>query len=384
MTIIDRLTEWLETRFSSPSYSGLLLAGIALCLFGAATNTMAGWLYVISGTIFALLVLGAILPGRSLRQIKVNRLPISPVSAGEQLTIELEIENTTSKAKTLLQAKDILPYVLSEPESMAIEAIAPNRVYRWAYNCEVKKRGVYRWHEVQLKSGAPLGLFWCRRDRQVAAKAIVYPTVLPLTQCPLIDSIGRDDSTVFERDNRYQLASVGLTRGIRPYRLGDPMRLIHWRTSARFGEFKVRELEIITGGQEVVICLDNAFKWEEESFELAVIAAASLYFYARRCQLNVKLWIGTAGLIEGDRVILESLAAINPEEDTTKVNIPSLPLIWLTQNSSSFSSLPAGSRWLFFTPIATNEIPTSVNTNLPGLAIDSKEKLEKQLQRHLN
>ena len=382
MKITEQLREWLETRACSPSYSGCLLAAIAVSFFGAATNTMAGWLYVISGTIFALLGLGAILAVRSLKQVKVRRLAISPVSAGEQLTIELQIENPTSKPKNFLQVEDILPYVLAQPAQTPVEVIPPRSVHRWIHQPQTKKRGVYQWHEVQLRSGTPLGLFWSRRSRQVPAKAVVYPAVLPLTRCPLIDSIGRDDSTIFENERRYQTASQGLTRALRPYRQGDPMRLIHWRTSARFGEFKVRELEIITGGQEVIICLNNASNWEEENFELAVVAAASLYFYARRCRFNVKLWTPTTGLIYGDRVVLETLAAIVVEEDSTAVNLPSLPSIWLTQNFASIESLPAGSRWVIF-PAVKGHRPKLVNSNLPGLVIDSDEPLQTNLQKQL-
>src|SRR4028119_1930401 len=93
MRIINRTTDWLETHWVTPAYAGLLLAGIALCFFGAASNTMAGWLYVISGLIFGLLVVEAVLPARSLKLIQVRRCPIAPVSAGDDLCIELEIEN---------------------------------------------------------------------------------------------------------------------------------------------------------------------------------------------------------------------------------------------------------------------------------------------------
>ena len=66
MNLMNRINEWLETHWVTPAYAGCLLTGIALCFFGAASNTMAGWLYVISGLIFGLLVVAAVLPARSL------------------------------------------------------------------------------------------------------------------------------------------------------------------------------------------------------------------------------------------------------------------------------------------------------------------------------
>ncbi len=381
MKIITRISDWLENRWVAPSYGGWLLAAIALALFGAATNTMAGWLYVMSGAIFALLLLGAILPIRAIEKLEIRRFAIEPVSAGDELSIELEIANPTSKPKNLLQIQDILPYVLAEPQQKAIEVIPPKSSDRWNYYCHTQKRGVYQWHEIKLRSGNPLGLFWCRRSRQVSAKAIVYPQILPLNRCPLVDSIGQDDSIVLQSQQRYQTATQGLTRALRPYRSGDPMRLIHWRTSARLGEFKVRELEIITGGQEVIICLDTNSDWEEESFDRAVTAAASLYFYAYKSQLNVKLWTASTGLRSGKRIVLETLAAILPTEDNKTAELPNLPLIWLSQNSASLASLPVGSRFVMF---ASGSVNVANNQNLSGIVVNSQAPLQQELQKYIS
>ncbi|NET89982.1 MAG: DUF58 domain-containing protein [Kamptonema sp. SIO1D9] len=384
MNIHKRIANWLETRWLVPSFAGWVLAGIAICFFGAATNTMAGWLYVISGVIFALLALGAFLVARSLKNLKVHRKPISPVSAGDELTVELEIENPTKKPKSLLEVYDLLPYVLDKPKQSPVELIPPKSVYNWTYNHHTNRRGVYRWHEVQLRSGSPLGLFWGRRSREASAKAIVYPQVLPLTHCALIDTIGQEDSPVFDSDRQYRTATEGITRGLRPYRQGDPTRLIHWRSSARYGELRVRELEVVTGGQEVIICLNSGATWNLEDFELAVIAAASLYFYASRSQLNVKLWTASTGLLNGNRIVLEALAATYPEEDITDPNLPRLPLIWITPNPESINILPKGSRWLFFPPADLTSGKAVINGSYPGIIINREQDLKMQLQKPLS
>jgi uncharacterized protein (DUF58 family) len=379
-----RIADWLETRWVTPAYAGWLLGGIAICFFAAATNTMAGWLYVISGIIFALLGLAAVLPARSLRSIAVQRLPIQPVSVGDRLTVEVEILNPTKQPKTLLQVQDILPYVLGQPIQTAVETIPAQGVHRWVYYHPTEQRGVYRWQIVQLRTASPLGLFWCRRQQQVPALAIVYPTVLPLTSCPLIDRLGQQENAPFySMSNQAHAATEGITRALRPYRVGDPTRLIHWRTSARYGDFKVRELEVFTGGQEVIICLDSSGSWQSEDFERAVTAAASLYFYAARCQLHVKLWTANTGLLWGDRVVLEALAAVSANEDPPAEPLPSLPLIWLTQNSGSLNTLPPGSRWLLWHSVDASESRSPVNQNLPGIEIDPEQPLQQQLMRSL-
>ncbi len=377
------LTDWLENHWATPAFGGGLLAVLAVCFFGAATNTMAGWLYALSGVIVALLAWGAILPARSLSQLSVTRLPIASVSAGDDLTLEMSVHNPSRVAKTLLQLWDLTPHVLGKPQQTSIEFILPQGDYRWTYYLSTQRRGIYRWQDVQLRTGSPLGLFWCRRTQTVAAKAIVYPQVLPLTQCPLVDTLGQEDTNTVHSDRRYQAAAEGVTKTLRPYRHGDPTRLIHWRTSARFEEFKVRELEIITGGEEVIICLDSASAWDEDNFERAAIAAASLYFYASHCQHNVKLWTAGTGLIHGSRTVLETLAAVEAQEDSIPIALPSVPLIWLTQNVATLERLPEGSRWVSFVSKTGDAVYPLSTQRFRGLVIDSDQPLPPQLQRPL-
>lgn len=381
MSIANRFSNWLETHAVKPAYSGWVLAGVAICFFGAAVNTMAGWLYVISGLSFAILGLSIVLPKRALNEISIRRQSIQPVSAGDNLTIELEINNQTSQPKTLLQVTDVLPFVLAQPVKIAIEEIAPQSSYRWVYELITTRRGVYQWQSVQIRTAAPLGLFWCRRDRPSFAKAIVYPVVFTLTNCPLIDEVGLEDKQQANSQKRFQASNSGITRSLRPYRMGDPIRLIHWRTSARYGELRVRELEVITSGQEIVICLDSGGSWQRDNFEQAVTAAASLYFYAVLKQLNVRLWTASTGLIKGDRLVLEALAATNALEDIIDNNLPPHPLIWLSENPQTLNILPPGSRWVLWQNISS---PSKIeNQPLPGLTVQAGQSVQLQLQKPL-
>jgi uncharacterized protein (DUF58 family) len=376
MKLSTRFANWLETRWASPSYSGGVLLSASVFFFIAATNTLAGWLYVMSGVTFALLTIAALLSSRTLKGLKLRRRPIVPVSAGEVLTVELLIENPTPKRRSLLQVTDLIPSVLGKPVNRAIEIINPESAHYWVYQHPSMQRGIYRWHTVQLRTGAPLGLFWCRRDYVVDAIATVYPKVLPLSQCPLIDELGQEMSFQMNHDRRAQASTEGLTRSLRPYRWGDPTRSIHWRTSARYGELRVRELETFTSEQEVLVCLDSARPWQSEAFEQAVTIAASLYFYAHRRSLNIRLWTAGAGLIAGEKPVLETLAAIQANETARAATLPNTPIIWLTQNPDSLNTLSQGSRWVLWGN------PSEVVATT-GIVIDEARSLTTQLQeRH--
>lgn len=374
--MFKRTTKWLETNWVTPAYAGWLLMGLTICFFGVATNTMAGWLYVLSGVGIALLGVAAILPARSLQSLTISRMSIFPVTAGTELEISLVIHNPTNRVQTLFQVQDLAPFHPLQPPITAVESIAPQSEYRWVYHQPTEQRGVYQWERIALRSGAPIGLFWCQRYRQAGAIAYVYPQVLKLSQCPLIDGMGSSDlSTNRPSSSRYlEMANEGVTRSLRPYRYGDSMRLVHWRTSARFGEFQIRELEIDRGGQDVVIYLDSGATWNAVDFERAVIAACSLYFYADRlANLNVKLWTAGTGLISGARRVLETLAGVQMDQPAT-TEMPPTSLVCLTSQLHQLDHLPPGSRWALWTH--DRAIPSS---KFPGIVINPDESLQQQL-----
>lgn len=379
------LQHWLESHWVAPAYAGGLLLGLSIFFFGAATNTMAGWLYVISGISFALLAIAAILPQRSLISLQVQREIINPVSVGDDLTLELTIKNASNQAKTLIQVQDLLPPSLGKSATV-IELLPAHQSDQWVTYIPTQKRGIYHWVGVKLRTATPLGLFWCSRERKVPASAIVYPLVLPLTTCPLIDEIGKEYNPNIYEHRQFQMATEGVTRTLRPYRYGDPTRLIHWRSSARYGELRVRELETSHGGQEIIIALDSSFFWQPDDFEQAVIAAASLYFYACRSQLNVQLWTAKTGLVYGNRVVLHTLADVNPGEEVFGKEPPNFPIIWLTQNPESLKTLPLGSRWLLWH--SDSRLTSQTNDKIQklpdlGLEIRPDISLQSQLQSSL-
>ena len=387
----ERLSNWLETHWAAPSYTGWVLLGLTLFFFGAATNTLAGWLYVMSGVMAALLAVAAVLSPQVLKGALVSRQPIRPVSVGDPLQVELIIENASNQAKALLQVQDLIPTALGRASQIPIAAIGPHDSYRWIYQLPTQQRGVYHWRTVQLRTAAPLGLFWSRRCQTAQAVAIVYPTILPLSRCPLIDQLGQEDGLQWRRDRRSENASEGLTRALRPYRWGDPTRLIHWRTSARQGELRVRELEKFTSGQGVIICLDSASSWRAAAFEQAVIATASLYRYAVQQGLLTQVWTAKTGLMREKTRVLTALAAVTPDESKPHQPLPTDPLIWLSQGATCSIQLPLGSRWVQWlssgpatSSAPSQTAPSSEIRPYPGLLIYPESLLQGQLQAELS
>ncbi|MBT9314112.1 DUF58 domain-containing protein [Leptothoe spongobia] len=372
------MANWLESNWVTPAYSGWVLLGLTLCFLGAATNTMAGWLYVISGVAIALLSVSSILPQRALRGLAIVRQVPRPVSAGEGLSMVVSLENTTAQTKSLLQVQDLVPAGLKGPQTCAIATLAAKSQHTWRYEIATQQRGIYTWPEVRLRTAAPLGLFWCSRLYPAKAKAIVYPQILPLERCPVIDTLGDETG-----QRQLQKAAInasgteGLTRALRPYRWGDPTRLIHWRTSARYGELRVRELEVLTSHQSLIIALDTSTAWDIDSFERAVIAAASLYHYGQQNGLATQLWSAKTGLVKDMTAVLTVLAGIQ-FNDSGGHKLPAPPLVWLTAQAGR--PLPVHSAEILFLSKTAAHSSDAFQGDVTGLVINPVDDLQRQLQ----
>lgn len=350
MTIFQSIFHWLESNWVVPAYPGWVLSGLVLFFFGAATNTMAGWLYVMSGVILALLVIAASLPPRILKLLSVKRHPISPTMAGTPLAIQVTVQNASHQSRELLQIQDQLPASLSYLARTVIEYLETRDSFEWNYQIPQAPRGIYQWSGFQFRTAAPVGLFWCQREQHAPAKAVVYPMILPLEQCPLLDQLGQETHTQRFSQQHAQQANEGLTRALRPYRWGDPTRLIHWRTSARYGELRVRELEVLSSSPSVMIAIDTAIDWQPESFEQAAIAAISLYDYACRQNMTAGIWTAEYGALYSKSAIYEALAAIAPHQGSPQAVPNASSVIWLTQFPSRLDHVSRDSYWLLWAP----------------------------------
>lgn len=376
----QRWLTWLERHWVAPAYAGGVLLGLAIAFFGAAVNSMAGWLYAMSGVMIAIAGINIWASPRSLQRLQIHRQPIRPISVGDPLSAEIVLDNPTAQAQVLLQVRDQVPAEFGERPETAIATLAPHQQHTWVYTCRPTRRGIYHWDTVMLRTAAPFGLFWCQRPRQSAIHATVYPEILPLSRCPLIDHMGMAMGARWQLSQQAQQASQGLTRAVRPYRWGDPTRLIHWRTSARHGDLRVRELEEQTADNQVIIALDTRDRWSEDAFESAVTTVASLYIYSLQKHLSAMVWLPHTGLLQNKHTILSALAAVMPGAVSERHRLPAQPLIWLGASTLAPPPLPPGSLW-----VQWQHSDTATATVLPpALTLRPEASLVEQLQADLS
>jgi hypothetical protein len=104
----------------------------------------------------------------------------------------------------------------------------------------------------------------------------IRPTVFQAAPIPLAVGSGNDRLRPVEAHRSHPGANGTEPAGLRPYVEGDELRLVHWTASARGRGLVVRTFDDDSDVTPTVLLDDRAEVHNAESFELALMAAASL------------------------------------------------------------------------------------------------------------
>jgi uncharacterized protein (DUF58 family) len=173
--------------------------------------------------------------------------------------------------------------------------LRPGRDTTVSYPVPTDRRGVVPVGPLRVVRGDPLGLVRVARAHGGSARVWVHPRIHVLSAVPA--GIARS------LDGRIDKVPHGTITfdTLREYVVGDELRRVHWRTSARVGELMVRE-HLDTSLPRLVVLLDDRADAHPgmrhgvaDSFEAACEAAASVVAAAVREDLPVSLHLVVGG-----------------------------------------------------------------------------------------
>ncbi len=161
---------------------------------------------------------------------------------------------------------------------------------RYRAACDAR-RGIYAIGPVEIGAWDPWGIARAARTLEVVTRLTVYPKIHPLAA--FADTSG---GTAFDAGTLAAgRAGVGLEfLGTRPWRPGDPMRLVHWPSTARAGELVVMEMEE-SAAADVAIYLDLSRMaarglGRASTVEYAISLGAALAAHLARGHNRVRLY----------------------------------------------------------------------------------------------
>lgn len=211
---------------------------------------------------------------------------------GQQVTVEVEVHNTSRLPLPWVEVRESLPVALTSPPFRhQVLSLGAGEKATFRYMLDCRQRGYHRLGPLQAILGDPLGLEVRRLTHEARDTVIVYPRVVPLARLGLPSraplAVLRTPVPLFEDTTR-------LT-GVRPYRVGDSLRRMHWSASARTGALQVKLFQPAIA-RETLICLDlDRGNYDPQHFydaiELAIVSAASI---ATHIVVRERLAVGLA------------------------------------------------------------------------------------------
>jgi uncharacterized protein (DUF58 family) len=221
--------------------SGLGWLAAAALIGAAAWYKSINLVLVLVYAMFALVLLNGLLAWRAVRRTTAARVPLPPVFAGESADCGVVVRNGAARPVTVAVEERAGPsgntFLVYRLPGGHTQTCAAPRVFA--------ARGRFG-GPVALSSGFPFGFLECERPGDSGGEVIVLPR--PGVAEP--DGLRRWVSRHAGHDGwarrvlRRATTDQAEVRGLRPYRAGDALRDVHWRTTARRGEPMVREYDV--------------------------------------------------------------------------------------------------------------------------------------------
>jgi len=270
------------------------LRTVAVCaVAGAAAGLAVGSRALVVGAVTALVLCAVV---AYCRRHVFDRLSYSRalshrvVSWGAEVEVRFDVRNRKWLPVLWMHVRDRWP-VAVEPLGFALRSSADSTTgtfeqhysLRWWERVGRRRRGLCRERGVHLfgpaaaEAGDPFGISAVERDLSAVERLVVLPKVLTIPTLELL--VGRPQLDV---PARASLAHdpTGLI-GARPYRPGDPLRVINWRATARRRSLISNRFEPTVTTQAMIALNLRTVRhlyqgWDAEAMELLCVTAASL------------------------------------------------------------------------------------------------------------
>ncbi len=274
----------------------------------------------------------------SLSQVRVRRWArFYKAQVGEVFEERFEVENKGRFPIFSLEVWNDSP-LPGAAGSRLLTFLGPQRTITYNARTYLTQRGQFPLGPTRLVSSDPFGLFRSQRELSAEATLIVLPALYSLTSFPFLAGQLPGGRVLRRRSSEVTPHAAG----VREYLPGDPLRSIHWPSSARRAKLMVKEFEqdplaeiwLVLDLQQGVHCAQPYVPPVLSEFELlygrlrrlvlppstleyAVTIAASLgrYFLQRK-------W--PVGLVAGNRAVTVLPAESGPRQQARMLEMLAL------------------------------------------------------------
>lgn len=265
----------------TPTRSGVAVGVAALLLAGAGLAAGYPELLMLAFGCAAALAAAAVWCAavRSRLAARSDYLPRRP-RQGEQVRAAIRVVNLGRRRSAPVSATETVD---GTRYAVRVPPLPPRGEYVAEYAFPARRRGLVAVHRAEIAGADPLGLLRTRLAQPQDTQIRVHPR-WHAGVVPLIAAEARSGRPLAGRPR-----DEADLHSLRDYQRGDPVRLMHWPSTARRGVMTVRRVESPEEPLQVLL-LDNAAEaYTEDAFEDAVRIAASLAVAARQAGLGLEL-----------------------------------------------------------------------------------------------
>ncbi|TAK71102.1 MAG: DUF58 domain-containing protein [Actinomycetota bacterium] len=297
----------------------LLAAGVGL--LGSAMLIGERDLLRVAVLVLALPIGCAVVVSRSRQRLACTRGLDQPrVAMGSTATVRLTIDNASRLPARLVLCQDAVPAALGPGERFVLDQVPAYGSAALDYRLRPQQRGRFAVGPLSVRLVDPFGLTRVSRSFTATDTLLVTPPVHRLPDLPLAGHLsGQGDSRAGT------MSSAGHDDVIpRPYHVGDELRRVHWRSTARAGALMVRREERPWRSRAAIL-LDTRSSAHrgtgaQSTFEWACSAVASVGVHLIRRGWAVVVIDGDGGVLvtadrpgtEAEAGLLDALAVLQP------------------------------------------------------------------------
>jgi len=223
--------------------SGFVFIGTTVFLGVAAANTGNNLLYMVVSAMLSVMLLSGVFSLINIRGVEVKLVPPPEIFARSRAVL-----------RVFLKKKGKIPAFLIKVSLGGEEVLFPSVGNEWEekrIHASFPKRGRVRKVEITLSSDFPLGMFVRSLKVVVDTDFVVFPAPIPAGE------------PVFYGGSHKEGEGAGLApvkgyeefKGVRVYS-GEPMKLIHWKHTAKRGEVLVKDMSA-QEKEPIILSLDS-------------------------------------------------------------------------------------------------------------------------------
>lgn len=239
---------------------------------------------------------------------------------GDQLEERFTLRNEFSLPATWVTIHD--HSTLPDHKSSIATGVDGSSTSQWRILSRCTRRGIFTLGGTSLETGDPLGIYTITFEDPTASTLPVMPPVLSLPKFHIASSGWSGDGKTNPRSLE-ETINASHTREMTP---NDPMRWIHWKSTARYDKFFVRQFDGTPAGDWWIL-LDLHKDWQlgtgwDSTEEHSIILTASITAQGLNEEHPVGLainsheptWLIPQRNEYQQRSILKSLAVAAPSE----------------------------------------------------------------------